>query len=149
MKTLYKTQIALESTLVRTPSIVDDFYVETISKETKTKPKPTVRYIDPIYMLFNQQRLARMGKDNVQQWLDSLRNAGYSEVDELRSKCTDEQLVTMIKSRYLQSPSEILNWCRYVNEHVEEFNAEVKKSLEIEQTQQTAQAQVNTTTNTE
>lgn len=131
----YNISLCHDTIILRTPSLVDEFYKERIGG---TKQKPLVRYIDPIYMLFNQQRLSRLGSDNIQQWLDSMNNAGNQLIGELKNKCSDDQLVQMIKSRHLQSPSEILAWCRYINGNVKEFNESVKmiqeqKKLESEQ----------------
>ena len=123
----YNISLCHDTIILRTPSLVDDFYKERIGG---TKEKPLVRYIDPIYMLFNQQRLSRLGSDNIQQWLDSMNNAGNQAIGELKKKCSDEQLVQMIKSRHLQSPSEILAWCRYINDNVNEFNESIKKIQE-------------------
>lgn len=132
----YSTKNSLATSIVRTPSMVDEFYIETIG--TNDDKKPIVRFVDPIYMLFNQERLSHMGAENVQRWLDSLNSAGNREIDELKSKCSDEQLTQMIKSRHLQSPSEILAWCRYMNDNIEEFNAEVQRIAQQQVTEQTS-----------
>lgn len=123
----YNIRLCHDTIILRTPSLVDEFYKERIGG---TKQKPLVRYIDPIYMLFNQQRLSRLGSDNIQQWLDSMNNAGNQLIGDLKKKCSDDQLVQMIKSRHLQSPSEILAWCRYINDNVKEFNESLKKIQE-------------------
>lgn len=123
----YNSRLCHDTIIHRTPSLVDEFYKERIGG---TKEKPLVRYVDPLYMLFNQQRLDRLGADNIKQWLDSMNNAGNSEIGELKKKCSDEQLVQLIKSRHLQSPSEVLAWCRYINDNVTEFNESMQKIAE-------------------
>lgn len=143
MKRKHKYSIAnsLATSIVRTPSMVDEFYTETIG--TNDDKKPIVRFVDPIYMLFNQERLSHLGAENVQLWLDSLNNAGNREIDELKSKCSDEQLAQMIKSRHLQSPSEILAWCRYMNENIKEFNEEVQRLAQQQAIEQTNVETIN------
>lgn len=131
----YSIKNSLATSIVRTPSLVDEFYTETIG--TNDDKKPIVRFVDPIYMLFNQDRLSHLGAENVQLWLDSLISSGNHEIDELKSKCSDEQLTQMIKSRHLQSPSEILSWCRYMNDNIKEFNEEVQRFAQQQVTQQT------------
>lgn len=140
-KHLYSIKNSLSVSIVRTPSMVDEFYTETIG--TNDDKKPIVRFIDPIYMLFNLERLSHLGAENVQLWLDSLNSAGNREIDVLKSKCSDEQLTQMIKSRHLQSPSEILSWCRYMNENIKEFNEEVQRLAQQQETEQTKVETIN------
>lgn len=113
--------------VMREPSVVDEFYFE--SHKPSDDCIESVSVVDPIIMLFNQQRLNNMGSASAQAFLDSLAPKSDS-LSELRKKCTDEQLVTMIKSKYLQSPAEILAWCRYMDSNVKEFNAELQKLVE-------------------
>ena len=51
---------------------------------------------------------------------------------ELRSKCSDSDLMTMIKSRHLQSPCEILSWCKYMKDNVDVFNNELKQFVQTQ-----------------
>ena len=46
----------------------------------------------------------------------------------LRSKCTDEQLISLVKSRYVQSSSELLSW----SEHIEGLFPEIKPAANSE-----------------
>ena len=92
------------------PSLVSSFYrEESISSETG---EPLDVYHDPIYMLFNQQRLSKLGAGAVEMWLTQMNQSKANPLAELRKECSDEDLVMMIKSRHLQSPSEILSWSR-------------------------------------
>ena len=75
-----------------------------------------------------------------QQFIESLAPKSNS-LEELRKQCSDEDLMRMIKSKHLQSPAEILSWCRYLNENVESFNSEVQKLLEAKQAEEHAKAQ--------
>lgn len=137
----YNVKRTMNTSVLRTPSLVDEFYITTIKSKDKDK-KSTVFYSDPIYALFNQQRLNKLGADNIQQWLESMRISGDSSLNQLRSKCSDEQLVQMIRSRHLQSPSEILAWCRYMESNVNEFNAEVQKVIDEQKQQNLVQTEV-------
>ncbi len=80
--------------------------------------EPTVRHVNDVFLLFNQQRLAALGTDTVNKWLESLvpKNDALSE---LRAKCTDEQLLSLVKSKYIQSASELEAWSTYLNTHFE------------------------------
>ncbi len=116
------------------PSLVASFYKEeSISSESG---EPMVVYHDPIYMLFNQQRLSKLGAGAVEMWLNQMNQSKANPLAELRKQCSDEDLVSMIKSRHLQSPSEILSWSRMMTAKIDEFKSEVAKlvaSKEVEQ----------------
>lgn len=115
------------------PSLVTSFYKEeSISTESG---EPMVVYHDPIYMLFNQERLSRLGSGAVELWLQQMNQSKANPLAELRKECSDEDLVTMIKSRHLQSPSEILSWSRMMTSRIDDFKSEVAKLLAEKQSQ--------------
>lgn len=107
------------------PSLVASFYKEeSVSSESG---EPMVVYHDPIYMLFNQERLSKLGAGAVAMWLNQMNQSKANPLAELRKECSDEDLVSMIKSRHLQSPSEILSWSRLMTAKIDEFRSEVAK----------------------
>lgn len=116
------------------PSLVSSFYKEeSVSAESG---EPMVVYHDPIYMLFNQERLSKLGAGGVEMWLQQMNQSKANPLAELRKECSDEDLVSMIKSRHLQSPSEILAWSRLMTSRIDEFKSEVAKlvaSNEVDQ----------------
>lgn len=128
----FNTEISLHTSILREPSVVDEFYTEEVTLEDGTT---AVRHLDPIDVLFNQERLTNMGETAAKTFLDSLQPKSDS-LAELRSKCTDEDLMSMVKSRHLQSPAEILHWLNYMNQNVETFNSEVAKIVAEQQAQQ-------------
>lgn len=116
------------------PSLVSSFYKEeSISSESG---EPIVVYHDPIYMLFNQQRLSKLGAGAVEMWLQQMNQSKANPLAELRKECSDEDLVSMIKSRYLQSPSEILSWSRLMLSKMDEFKSEVAKLVASKEVKQ-------------
>ena len=113
------------------PSPVDEFaFNETVMPDGST----AISYSDPIYLLFNQQRLEKNGSFAIQQWLQSLQSSSSSQLSQLRSKCTDEDLISMIKSRHIQSPSELKSWLDYCSSNIEQFNSELALLQEQQQT---------------
>ncbi len=86
------------------PTPVDEFTFEKISESGSDD---SITLTSDIAMLFNQQRLDRCSKDALLQYFDSIarNNSAFSE---LRSRLNDDQLISIVKSRYLQSPSELL-----------------------------------------
>lgn len=66
-----------------------------------------------IFMLFNQQRLDRMSRERLITYFDQL-SVRDTQMSELRSKLTDDQLCSFVKSRYIQSRSELMAWSQYL-----------------------------------
>lgn len=124
--------------ILRAPSVVDEFYFEKTAPSDDTIESVSV--VDPIIMLFNQDRIESMGQMAAKQFIDSLAPKSNS-LDELRKNVSDEDLMCMIKSKHLQSPAEILSWCRYMKENIDTFNSEVQKMVAEKQAEEAAKAQ--------
>lgn len=136
--------------LFRTSSPTDEFHVEEMLDITN-KDKPTHSYCNPLYLLLNQERIQRQGQMNLEQWLQGFNLQKLSPLQELRKRCTDQDLCKMIKSRHLQAPAEVLSWMRYMSQNMEEFSNEVKKVIEeSKKTEEiTTTEQVDNNSNTE
>lgn len=135
----------LAHSMTREPSMVDDFYFE--ESQPHDDNLPSVSVTDPIYMLFNQERLSQLGSLAATEFLNSLSN-GTDSLAELRKSCSDDDLMMMMKSRHLQSPCEILAWCRYMQSNVDRFNSEYARLLAEQQAQETAEIERNVELNT-
>lgn len=85
-----------------------------------------------IYMLFNQQRLDRMSKDRLLAYFENL-SVNDSGMRELRSKLTDDQLCSFVKSRFIQSPSELMSWSQYLMSSQDEVIAAAAAEQQTEQ----------------
>ena len=120
--------------LYRTESVVDEFYTERgISQHSGTS---FVRHIDPIYMLFNQQRLSQLGADSAKYYLDSLMQQGVSsQLAELRKQVSDEDLLATIKSRHIQTATELSDWCNYMSKNMDNFKSKVSEVVAKQQAQ--------------
>ena len=73
----------------------------------------SVTLTSDIFMLFNQQRLDRMSRERLIAYFDQL-SVRDTQMSELRSKLTDDQLCSFVKSRYIQSRSELMAWSQYL-----------------------------------
>lgn len=113
----------------RTSSVVDEFYFERVFCEDGSE---CVACVDPIVVLFNQERLVGLGETGAKAFLDSFQQRTDS-LAELRKNCSDEDLISMMKSRYLQTPSEIVAWCRYMESNIDKFNSEVQSMIQANQ----------------
>lgn len=125
---VHNPEVGLRSVILREPSVVDEFYMESVVNDDGSE---SVSFKDPIYVMFNQQRLNDMGTTAAKAFLDSLQPSSDS-LAELRSKCSDSDLMSMVKSRHLQSPAEVLAWCRYMQKNIDIFNSEVQKLIEAQ-----------------
>lgn len=117
--------LTFKNIVVRESNPIDQFYFEkTIASDDS---RECVAFTDPIRMLFNQERINKLGTMAVQQWLESLKNLKKDPLAELRAKCTDEDLCALIKSRHIQQPSEIMAYVEYCKNNMDVFNSEVQK----------------------
>lgn len=93
----------------REDSPVDQF----LFQEREVDGQKSTVITSDIYMLFNQERLDRMSKASLLSYFDSLqiRDPQFSEI---RSKLGDEQLASFVKSRFIQSKSELMAWSNYL-----------------------------------
>lgn len=85
-----------------------------------------------IYMLFNQQRLDRMSKDRLLAYFENL-SVTNPKMSELRSKLSDDQLCSFVKSRFIQSPSELMAWSQYLMSSQDEMIAAAAAENQAEQ----------------
>lgn len=141
------SQENLATSMVRQPSLVDDFYFETTT--SSEDGEKVVGIHNPLYMLFNQQRLDRMGDGAIRQWIEQLNVSQHSAVNELRKKCSDDDLLKMVKSRHIQHPAELERYISDLDARAEKFNSEVARirgqmEFDAQQAQQQQQQQSNT-----
>lgn len=108
------------------PSMLKEFQTRKVKYFVGDQSREAVCIVDDIYMLFNQSRLVNsgIGRDTLQAWLNTLTPRSDS-LAQLRKKCTDEQLMQICKSRYIQSPSELLAWSDYLNNNYADIVAKV------------------------
>lgn len=118
-------------------SPVNEFCLERLDKNGTE----VVTLTSDIYMLFNQQRLDRMSKDRLLSYFENL-SVNEPKMRELRSKLSDEQLCSFVKSRFIQSPSELMAWSQYLMSSQDEM---IAAAAAEKQTDQPAPYQVDPT----
>lgn len=114
---------------------------EFMFQEIEVSGKKTLRVTSDIYMLFNQQRLDRMSKERLISYFESL-SVNEPKMSELRSKLSDEQLCSFVKSRFIQSPSELMSWSQYLMSSQDEM---IAAAAAEQQTEQPAKYEVDPT----
>ena len=75
--------------------------------------KKSIRITSDIYMLFNQQRLDKLTRAQCVEYFDNL-SVSEPKMSDLRKKMTDDQLCSLVKSRFIQTPSELMAWSQYL-----------------------------------
>lgn len=132
----YKYEFSDDSKVItREPSLVDSFYTEeNICPDDGQK---SIAFVDPLIMLFNQERLSQMGDAAVKMWIDSLSKNASSGVNELKSKLSDDELIQLVKSRHIQSPSELQAYVDWCNENMDEFTRQVQELQQQQQSEPT------------
>ena len=90
------------------------------------RPDGSQRYLSDITLLFNQERLDRMTTNALTEWFRSVARAD-SQLDAIRKALPADAIGKFIKSRYIQSPSELRRWTNYLTTT---YKAEYEAALE-------------------
>lgn len=89
----------------------------------------SIRFVSDTTLLLNEQRIINdIGEDNYRNFIRELQVNPSSPYK--GGNFTDEQLMTEIKSRYVQSPSEVREWVRDMLDKQEQISDEAKAKLE-------------------
>ena len=82
-------------------------------QEIECNGNKSIRITSDIYMLFNQQRLDKLTRAQLVEYFDNL-SVSEPKMSDLRKKMTDDQLCSFVKSRFIQTPSELMAWSQYL-----------------------------------
>ena len=88
-------------------------YNELLKEEcTSLSGSSCYRRVSDVYLLLNQNRIDRQCKEAlIEQINDAVGSSGLAE---LRNKYSDEELCSYVKSRYIQSKSELHDYMKYL-----------------------------------
>lgn len=123
--------LSFQNIVVREQTPIDEFYFE--KSFSSDDAHECIHVTDPIRMLFNQQRLSKIGSTAVDAWLDSLKQKSIDPLAEMRSKCSDADLKAIIKSRHIQQPCELMAYVEECNANMDSFNKQVQEYLQAQQ----------------
>lgn len=127
------TQYKPINVVVRTATPVDDFHYDTIVPTHVGTECVVVS--NPLYVLFNEQRLRSLGQFPLEEWIASMNNQTSDALKDLRSKVSDEDLIGLMKSRYCQAPCELASWSAYLAEHIDKITSEAQAYAQAQQSQ--------------
>lgn len=114
---------------VREPSPMDSLLIT--STTTPFGTENSVKYISDVYLLLNQKRLDKMTLDIFSQHLDSISSLSHSDgLSELRKNVSDSDLLRFVKSRYIQSTSELQAWASYLTSQAASLGQDIKAYIE-------------------
>lgn len=89
----------------------------------------SIRFVSDATLLLNEQRIINdIGEDNYRNFIRELQFNPSSPYKD--GNFTDEQLMTEIKSRYVQSPSEVREWVRDMLDQQEQISDNAKAKLQ-------------------
>lgn len=89
----------------------------------------SIRFVSDATLLLNEQRIINdIGEDNYRNFIRELQVNPSSPYKD--GNFTDDQLMTEIKSRYVQSPSEVREWVRDMLDQQEKISDDAKAKLE-------------------
>lgn len=124
----------------RQESPVDQFLLE----EREFDGVKGVCLTSDICMLFNQQRLDRLSRESLLSHFESM-SVNEPKFGDLRAKLGDDQLISFVKSRFIQSPSELMAWSQYLMSSSDAVVAELAAAeQQIQQTQQSVESSAPT-----
>lgn len=101
-------------------------------------PDGGVKYQSDIALLFNEERLRKtLGLDTLKKWIEHFNVASSASSKGVDiSNMTDAQLMSFIKSRYIQQPSELKAWSEYINTCAEELIQDYNDEMELQKMRQ-------------
>lgn len=114
----------------RQESPIDQFLFE----ELEFDGVKGVRLTSDIYMLFNQQRLDRLSRESLLSHFESM-SVNEPKFGDLRAKLGDDQLISFVKSRFIQSSSELMAWSQYLMSSSDAVVAELAAAQQEQQSQ--------------
>lgn len=123
VKYTFNSSDVFNHTQLVSPSLVDNIRIDSFADADGKEYAMFIR--NDIFFLFNQQRLSALGSDGVKQFLDGLQSRS-SSLQSLRSKISDSDLMNICKSRYIQSPSELLAWSKYLDHNYQQILNDIK-----------------------
>lgn len=94
-----------------------------------------------IYLLFNTERLNLLGNDGVNNFIQNInRNLSQNGMPPM----SDDVLFKFIKSRQIQSLSELLQWSNYLNDNAKDIEEAFQSELQSNQNEVDSDNNINT-----
>lgn len=106
-----------------------------IDDTDKTRP---VRYTSDVRLILHNKDLAsRAGVSVASKFGQSKQSA--SQIQQIMDKMSDDDLLATVRSRYIQSPSELIAWSKELSAYAEHLESQAQELLEAETANQEAE----------
>lgn len=106
-----------------------------IDDTDETRP---VRYTSDVRLILHTKDLAsRAGLAIVSKFGQSRQSA--SQIQQIMDKMSDDDLLTTVRSRYVQSPSEIIAWSKELSAYAERLESQAQELIDAETAKQEAE----------
>ena len=97
-----------------------------------------VRYTSDVRLILHTKDLAsRAGLAIASKFGQSVRSA--SQIQQIMDNMSDDDLLTMVRSRHVQSPSEIIAWSKELSAYAEQLESRAQELVDIENSEQEAE----------
>lgn len=101
----------------------------------ETRP---VRYTSDVRLILHTKDLAsRAGLSIASKFGQSSQSA--SQIQQIMDKMSDDDLLATVRSRYIQSPSEIIAWSKNLSAYAEKLESEAQELIDAENARQEAE----------
>lgn len=106
-----------------------------IDETDETRP---VRYTSDIRLILHTKDLAsRAGLAVASKFGQSKQSA--SQIQQIMDRMSDDDLLATVRSRHVQSPSEIIAWSKELSAYAENLEAQAQDLIEVENAKQEAE----------
>lgn len=109
-----------------------------IDDTDETRP---VRYTSDVRLILHTKDLAsRAGLTIASKFGQSKQSA--SQIQQIMDRMSDDDLLSTVRSRHVQSPSEIIAWSKELSAYAEHLESQAQELIEAETTKQEAEKSV-------
>lgn len=103
-----------------------------IDESDETRP---VRYTSDVRLILHTKDLAsRAGVAIASKFGQSKQSA--SQIQQIMDKMSDDDLLTTVRSRHIQAPSEVIAWSKELSAYAEHLESQAQELLEVETVKQ-------------
>lgn len=109
-----------------------------IDETDETRP---VRYTSDVRLILHTKDLASRAGLAIASKFGQSRNSA-SQIQQIMDKMSDDDLLATVRSRHIQSPSEIISWSKELAAHAEVLEHEARSLIDAETAKQEAEKAV-------
>lgn len=104
----------------------------------ETDESRPVRYTSDVRLILHTKDLASRAGLTIASKFGQSRNSA-SQIQQIMDKMSDDDLLATVRSRHVQSPSEIIAWSKELAVHAEALEREAQSLIEAENSKQEAE----------